>query len=98
MVTVEITVVPLGTKKVGLSEYVAKVVKVIENEGIPYELTPTSTIFQAELSKALEIVRKMHEEPFKYGVERVYTIIKIDERKDKRQSLTERVRAVKGKM
>jgi uncharacterized protein (TIGR00106 family) len=98
MVTVEITVIPLGTKEVGLSKYVAKVIKVMESEGIPYELTPTSTIFQAELSKALQIIQKMHEEPFKQGLERVYTIVKIDERKDKKQSLKERVKVVKEKL
>lgn len=99
MVTAEISVIPLGTGSTALSKYVALCLETLEDhKNIKYLLTPTCTIVQGELDQVFDVVREMHEVPFKNGVFRVITSLKIDDRRDKELSLEERVRAVEEKL
>jgi len=65
MAIAEISVVPLGTKTPSVSKYVARAVKILQQEkDVKYEVTAMGTIVEGDLDKILEVVRKMHEEPF----------------------------------
>ena len=88
MAIAEISVVPLGTETPSLSKYVARAVKVLEQEKeLKYEITSMGTIVEGDLDKILMVAKKMHEEVFAEGVARVITIIKIDDRRDKALSM-----------
>jgi uncharacterized protein (TIGR00106 family) len=94
-VIAEITVVPVGTGESSLSQYVAGCVGVLEGcKEIKYELTPMGTIVEGPLDLILRLVRLMHEESFKKGVSRVVTNIRIDDRRDKKASMTKKVESV----
>ncbi|SCY88902.1 MTH1187 family thiamine-binding protein [Alkaliphilus peptidifermentans] len=99
MAIVEATIVPLGTGDTSISKYVADCHKILKNEKqIKYQLTPMSTIFEGELDVILQVVRKMHEIPFDKGAMRVSTSIKIDDRRDKKGTMEEKIKAVEEKM
>ena len=99
MVIAEISVVPLGTKTTSVSQYVARAVKVLEQEkDIKYEMTAMGTIIEGDLDKILAAVKKMHERTFGEGVVRVVTTIKIDDRRDKAQGMKEKVDSLKKKL
>jgi len=88
MVIAEVSVVPLGTKSPSVSQYVARAIKVLEQEkGIKYETTAMGTVIEGDLDRILAAVKKMHEEIFGEGVARVITTVKIDDRRDKAQSV-----------
>jgi len=88
MAIAEISIVPLGTKTPSVSKYVARAVKVLQQEkDIKYEITAMGTIIEGDLDKILMVAKKMHEETFNEGVARVITTIKIDERRDKALSM-----------
>jgi len=88
MVIAEVSVVPLGTKSPSVSQYVARAIKVLEQEkDIKYETTAMGTIIEGDLDGILAVVKKMHEEIFGEGVARVITTVKIDDRRDKAQSV-----------
>ena len=94
-VIAEITVVPVGTGSTSLSRYVAGCVELIEAcEDIKYQLTPMGTIVEGPLDRVLELLRIMHEEPFKKGISRVVTTIRIDDRRDKKASMSKKVESV----
>jgi uncharacterized protein (TIGR00106 family) len=98
-VIVEVTVVPLGTGTPSLSSYVAKVEKILaKHSNIKSMLTPMSTIMEGRLEDILKVIRKMHEEPFKNGAQRVSTRISIDDRRDKVISMEGKIKAVKSKL
>ena len=83
-VVAEIAVVPLGTADTSLSRYVAACIDTLAKaSGIEYELTGMGTIVEGPLKKVMEMAELMHETPFKMGVERVLTSIKLDDRRDK---------------
>ena len=99
MAIAEISLVPLGTKTPSVSQYVARAVRVLEREkDIKCELTAMGTVIEGDLDKILAVVKKMHEETFGDGVARVLTTIKIDDRRDKPQSMKAKVNSLKKKL
>ena len=99
MTIAEVSVVPLGTKTTSVSQYVARAVKVLEQEKeIKYEMTAMGTIIEGDLDRILAAVKKMHERTFGEGVVRVVTTIKIDDRRDKAQGMKEKVDSLKKKL
>ena len=98
MAIVEVTIVPLGTGDTSLSKYVADCHKVLEKENLNYELTPMGTIIEGELDKIFEVVQKLHEVPFGEGAERVSTTLKIDDRRDKKASMKQKLDSVNNKL
>ena len=56
------------------------------------------TILEGDLDDLLSIVRKMHEKMFTLGAKRVVTSINIDDRRDKRETIEYKVKAVLNKI
>ena len=99
MAIVEVSIVPLGTSTPSISQYVAGAVQVLQKEkNIKYELTGMGTIIEGDLERLLGLVGKMHRSVFTAGIERVVTVVKIDERRDKASSIVGKVESVKRKL
>ena len=99
MAIIDISVVPVGTGKTSVSEYVAGAVKLLKEEpGIRYELTAMNTIIEGDLGKLLDLARRMHNSAFDAGAKRVVTTIRIDERRDKPLTMEGKIKAVKEKL
>jgi uncharacterized protein (TIGR00106 family) len=100
MAIVDITVIPVGTGTPSVSEYVAEIQKVLQQyEGeIKYQLTPMSTLIEGDLTLLLKIVQELHEVPFKKGLQRVCTNIRIDDRRDKENTMERKLQSVQEKL
>jgi len=99
MAIAEVSVVPLGTGTPSVSQYVARAVKVLQQqEDVNYETTAMGTILEGDLDTILAVVRKMHEATFGEGVARVVTTIKIDDRRDKAQGMKDKVAALQERL
>ncbi|WP_123040563.1 MTH1187 family thiamine-binding protein [Cohnella candidum] len=100
MAIAQVTIVPIGTGSTSLSDYVADLFRVLEQEaaGLRYELTPMSTIIEGELDDILRVIRHMHEAPFLQGALRVSTSITIDDRRDKKGSMQQKLESVERKL
>ena len=99
MAIAEVSIVPLGTKTPSVSQYVARAVKILEQEkGLKYETTAMGTIIEGDLGRILAAVKKMHEGTFGEGVARVVTTVKIDDRRDKAQSMEAKIDSLKKKL
>jgi uncharacterized protein (TIGR00106 family) len=98
MAILQISVVPIGTRDASLSSYVADCIRILRSEKLKYELTAMGTNIEGDLRDLFRIALKMHETPFKKGVSRVLTTLKIDDRRDKRGSLVGKKRAVETKL
>jgi len=95
MALADVTIIPLGTGTPSVSKYVAGTIKTLQREkGIKYEITPMGTVIEGDLDKILAVVKEMHEETFTQGVARVVTIIKIDDRRDKKSSMSGKVESL----
>ena len=98
MAILEISVVPIGTKDTSLSSYVADCLRVLKEAKVPYELTAMGTNLEGDLRKLVTVALKMHQVPFNKGAHRVVTTLKIDDRRDKKGTLSGKKRAVKNKL
>jgi uncharacterized protein (TIGR00106 family) len=97
MAIVEVSIVPLGLSSTSLSEQVASVLEPLKRSGLHYTLTAMGTIIEGDLREVMNCVLTMHEVPFLKGMGRVYTTIKIDDRRDKPISIESKVRSVISK-
>jgi uncharacterized protein (TIGR00106 family) len=94
----EVSIVPLGTGSTSVSDYVAACIKVLDESGISYELHGMGTIIEGDLKDLFEVILKMHEVPFRAGALRVVTSVKIDDRRDKKATVQDKVEAVQTKL
>jgi len=99
MAMAEISVIPLGTKTPSASNHVARAVKALQGEkDIKYEISSMGTIIEGDLDKLLTVIKKMHEATFSEEVARVVTVVRIDERRDRKSSMSEKVSSLMRKL
>lgn len=100
MAIVDITIIPIGTGEPSVSDYVVEIHKVLETYGekVSYKLTPMSTIIEGDLPVLFEVIQALHEVPFAKGVKRVATNIRIDDRRDKEQTMSGKLISVEQKL
>ncbi|RMD47087.1 MAG: thiamine-binding protein [Aquificota bacterium] len=96
-VLVEFAMFPTD-KGESVSSYVSRIIKMIDESGIPYKLTPMGTVFETEkMEDALEIINKAYKllEP---DCNRVYSVVKFDIRKGKSGRLQQKIKSVEKKL
>ncbi|GBD25326.1 hypothetical protein HRbin30_00644 [bacterium HR30] len=98
MALIEVSVVPVGTGSPSIGDYIADAVRVLDEAGVPYELTAMGTLLEAEVKQALPLIQKMHEAAFKRGAVRVLSTIVIDDRRDKAVTIRSKVASVKRRL
>lgn len=96
MIVAEVSIAPLGTEGSSVSRYVAAAVKELEASGLKCTLGPMGTTVEAEtVEEAYAAIAKAQAAVFEMGIERAYTVIKMDERRDSGRSSEDMVRAVR---
>lgn len=99
MAIMEISVVPVGTGKPSVSEYVVDAIKVLEERGIKYQVGPMGTVAEAGIEDLLEAAKAMHNSIFFHDeVKRVVTTIRIDDRRDVENTIERKVKSLKEKV
>lgn len=99
MAVVEVSITPLGTATPSVSKYVAGCLQIVRESGLRHQLTPMGTVIEGNLDDILAVIRRMHEAPFRAGAQRVSTLIKIDDRRDREgHSMAGKIRSVEEKM
>ncbi len=92
----EIGILPIGTSSTSLSKYIAKGIGNLKMiDGIRYQVTPMGTIIESDnIDKIFEASKAVMSAVFSMGVTRIETILKIDERHDKDNSLEDKLRSI----
>jgi len=96
---VEFTIIPLGTCGTSASDLIAKVVKLVRDSGVNFQVTPMSTIIESDdLMKLFEIIKNSHELLNNLGIKRIITTILIDDRTDVKRTMADKVRKIEEKI
>ena len=99
MAVVELTLVPIGTQKTSCSPYVAAAYDAVkDNDKVEIRLNPMGTVLEGDIDELFACVRKMQEAVFASGAERVYSVLKVDDRRDKKASLDQKANSVMEKL
>lgn len=100
MAIVDVVVIPVGTEGPSVSKYIAEIqtkLKEYKNQGkIDYQLTPMNTLIEGDLKDLFEVVQAIHELPFDKGLDRVFTNIRIDDRRDKSRKMNDKLKSVEN--
>jgi uncharacterized protein (TIGR00106 family) len=93
---VSISPVGVGTS---VSAYVAAALAVVRaQDTVRYRLDPMFTTLEGDLGEIYALVGRMQEAVFAAGAERVATVLKIDDRRDRSASMEEKVAAVEKRL
>jgi uncharacterized protein (TIGR00106 family) len=100
MATADITVLALGREGASASEYIAEIQRRLRaQDRVRYRMHAMGTALEGETADVLGVAGELHAVPFELGVPRVYTVLKIDERRDRPdQTLADKVRSVEAKL
>jgi 2-amino-4-hydroxy-6-hydroxymethyldihydropteridine diphosphokinase len=94
MAIAAVSISPVG-KGVSVGRFVAEALRVAqEQERVRHRLDPMFTTLEGELGEIFALVQRMQEAVFRAGARRVSTVIKIDDRRDRRAAMEEKVRSV----
>ncbi len=98
MATADFSVIPLGGESASVGPYLAEIRRRLERQRrVRFEMRAMGTSLEGETADILAVVAEMHAVPFELGVPRVYTILKLDERRDRpEQTLGDKERSAAG--
>lgn len=99
MAIAAVSLSPLGVG-LSVSEYVAAAIRVLEQQQrVRWQLDSMFTTLEGEPEDLFAVIREMQEAVFAAGAERVGTVIKMDERRDRPgASMEEKVAAVRSRL
>ncbi len=79
-----------------VSKYVSRIIDMIDKSGVAYQLTPMGTIIETNsMKEALAIIEQAYE-TLECDCERVYSSLKFDIRKGKKNRLKTKIASVEG--
>src|SRR3954466_14531465 len=99
MATADLTVIGLGRSDPSATEYIAEIQRrLAAQDRVRYKLHAMGTSLEGSSEDILAIVGELHAVPFEMDVPRVYTVLKLDERRDKEQTLEDKVESVERRL
>lgn len=96
MVLLEFSMSPLD-KGVSLSPYVARSLDIIDQSGLPYQLTPMGTILEGEWGEVMAVVTACYQR-MSQDCDRISTSMRIDYRAGKSGRLKSKIQAVESRL
>ena len=100
MATADLTVLTLGRSQVSAGEYIAEIQRRLAvQDRVRYRMHAMGTSLEGTTEDILAVVGELHAVPFEMEVPRVYTVLKLDERRDRPdQTLDDKVRSVEERL
>ena len=100
MATADLTVIALGRADASASEYIAEIQRRLRaQDRVRFQMHAMGTSLEGSTADILAVVGELHAVPFEMDVPRVYTVLKLDERRDRPdQTLDDKVRAVEERL
>jgi uncharacterized protein (TIGR00106 family) len=94
--TAELSVIGLGRSDPSAGAYIAEIQRrLAAQDRVGYELHGMGTNLEGSTEDILALVAELHRVPFDLGLPRAYTVLKLDERRDKEQTLEDKVSSVR---
>ena len=99
MATADVTVIAIGREGAGAGDVIAEIQRrLARQDRVGFEMHAMGTSLEGSVEDILALVGEVHAVPFELGIPRVYTVLKLDERRDRKQSLADKVRSVEDRL
>ncbi|PIP43182.1 MAG: hypothetical protein COX17_08500 [Deltaproteobacteria bacterium CG23_combo_of_CG06-09_8_20_14_all_60_8] len=96
LVVAEISAFPIG-KEESLSKSVAEVVKAIKESGLKYQIGAMGTTVEGEWNQIMKLFTKCRNKLITSN-NRIYLMLKIDERKSPTHSIAHKIKVIREKI
>lgn len=93
----DFTIFPLDQGGSGLSRFMCELVEIIEASGLDHSMHAMGTLVEGPSDKVFEVIRKCHDS-MADKCDRVFTAIKIDDRRGAVGLMTKKVESVEEKL
>jgi len=94
-VIVEIAVDPIGTSSTGVGDIIKEAVNAIRAMNLKYQVCPMGTCFELRsVDEVGPVISAVHQAVHRAGVNRIVTTVRIDDRRDKEESMEYKVKRV----
>jgi uncharacterized protein (TIGR00106 family) len=95
LATADLTVIALGRPDPSASAYIAEIQRrLAAQDRVRFQMHAMGTSLEGTPADIFAVVAELHAVPFEFGIPRVYTVLKLDERRDKEQTLEDKVASV----
>jgi len=98
MALMDITVIRLDQKDGSHSAFVAGLQELLAESGCSYRLHDMGTTVEGPAPMLFRLAEELHEYSFTKGGRRVYTVLKIDDRRDRTVRLGDKTASVRAKI
>jgi uncharacterized protein (TIGR00106 family) len=99
MSTADLTVIALGRAEASASAYIAEIQRrLARQDRVKYVMHAMGTSLEGTTADILAVVGELHAVPFELGIPRVYTVLKLDERRDREQTLEDKIASVERRL
>lgn len=92
----QFSIVPLGVG-VSVSQYIARVINIVDESGLPYKLHAMGTIVEGDWDQVMALIKKCRD-ILMDEVERLLIDIKIDDRKGVTGRIEGKVKSIEEKL
>ena len=92
---IELSVLPLG-RDTHLSDEIAEALKIVDDSGLPYQLTPSGTCIEGEWDEVMSVVHQCHER-MRQMSPHVVTTVRIEDDQGATDKLRRNVASVEEK-
>jgi uncharacterized protein (TIGR00106 family) len=98
LATADVTILALGRPDASAGAYIAEIQRRLAAQSrVRYRMHAMGTSLEGSTADILTVVGELHAVPFEQGIPRVYTVLKLDERRDKPdQTLDDKVASVRA--
>lgn len=97
MALMQLTIIPMGTQTPNVGDYIVEIQKRLTDMGATFTLNDMGTLIEGDAVELLHIVTSLYETPFEIGAMRVVTQITIDDRRDKKVKIGDKIQSVLNK-
>jgi uncharacterized protein (TIGR00106 family) len=94
MAILQLTIIPIGTSMPSLGDYIVSIQKRLSAMGATFALNDMGTLIEGEATELLQLAASLYETPFEEGAIRVVTQITIDDRRDKKIKIGDKIQSV----
>jgi uncharacterized protein (TIGR00106 family) len=99
MATADVTVLPIGREGASVSDILVEVRRRLEaQDRVRFRMHAMGTSLEGDVEDIFALAAELHSVPFSAGIPRVYTVLKVDQRTDRHQTLDDKVRSVEREL
>jgi uncharacterized protein (TIGR00106 family) len=97
--TADVTVLPIGREGASVGDVLVEVRRHLEaQDKVRFVMHAMGTSLEGDVGDIFALAAELHRIPLKTGIPRAYTVLKVDQRTDRKQTLESKTESVENRL